>query len=1071
MKSYGLDLQHSGVRTTTDQVITGDAFPANPSKGAIFFLTQKVGTDEIGSYTFNGTKWITGDITSVMTGAGLIGGGTAGDLTLSIDANYVVLDTDKRITDANTIKVKKNPGKGEFATITEALSSITDNSTTQTYCIEVSAGVFIESQIVCKPFVYIRGRGPGATIIKAYDVNHHLVLGCERGAIVNCTITNVTGLNQAAVYYAHPTGDTNLAFLVDGVKFGNNHTHALCTSGNLIMSNVTYGSIFQFTRGFVVQDDGVHDARINIRSSTSSGMVAPFPEMLFAAIGPKSQILTFGVIARASSTLTGASDVGTGLYLSNGGRCRVLATSLVGFSKGVWCENAGVGPVVSAVGLNLENNLMDIVVDHPGTTGSITGVAAKSRSTINPLATISVLYTDLESPGTVAAGPLYLGPTHNKVANVSPLLVRGMQLGVMDGGTLLRGTGLNIQVAAGNGYCRVNGTLVNVTWPALTVPVPANLTFYLYLDSTGTPLLAASMPDNVANIVLGRFLSNATSVLLLSDDGSTVIETFHPNIDKLLRLGVGVVFASGCIVTENATTPRAIDVTAGHYFYSAKERNTIGQSPVPGFIMCHHSAGAVALDGMLQVDNTSYDDGVNLSPLTAGYYNKHVLYTGGDGSLVKFMFAFGTGNYATLEAAIAAPLPNLLLQSDGSPPIAAVIVQQGNNHIVQIIDVRPRVGFAAQSSASANRHGDLLGLAADDHVQYLLADGSRPMIGPLNMNNKALTNVASVNGLDFTTHGARHLPNGLDPITTAAAVTLTSASTNTVGVANSLARSDHTHAITFPAAPVSSVNTKTGAVVLSTTDVAEGTSLYFTNARASAAAPVQTVAGRTGAIVLTSSDVAEGTNQYFTTARASAAAPVQSVNAKTGAIVLSTTDVAEGNNKYYTDARARAAFTTTNALILNSATGLLGTRSNLGQLLTGVVGIASGTTLISVDNTAPLITEGTQLWSASVTPLSATSNFLIDFSCVTSVATNNRSVTLALFRNSTLIGWTTVWQDAGAPKSASIKVLDSPATTAAVTYSLRVGISTSGNTWYIGRTSLATMGGANNAAWSILEIL
>ena len=42
---------------------------------------------------------------------------------------------------------------------------------------------------------------------------------------------------------------------------------------------------------------------------------------------------------------------------------------------------------------------------------------------------------------------------------------------------------------------------------------------------------------------------------------------------------------------------------------------------------------------------------------------------------------------------------------------------------------------------------------------------------------------------------------------------------------------------------------------LSTTDVTEGTGLYFTNARASAAAPVQSVAGRTGVITLSPSDI------------------------------------------------------------------------------------------------------------------------------------------------------------------------------------------------------------------------
>ena len=55
--------------------------------------------------------------------------------------------------------------------------------------------------------------------------------------------------------------------------------------------------------------------------------------------------------------------------------------------------------------------------------------------------------------------------------------------------------------------------------------------------------------------------------------------------------------------------------------------------------------------------------------------------------------------------------------------------------------------------------------------------------------------------------------------------------------------------------------TLTGTVTLapfSTTNLAEGSNLYFTNARASAAAPVQSVNTKTGAVVLTKSDVGLG---------------------------------------------------------------------------------------------------------------------------------------------------------------------------------------------------------------------
>lgn len=84
-----------------------------------------------------------------------------------------------------------------------------------------------------------------------------------------------------------------------------------------------------------------------------------------------------------------------------------------------------------------------------------------------------------------------------------------------------------------------------------------------------------------------------------------------------------------------------------------------------------------------------------------------------------------------------------------------------------------------------------------------------------------------------------------------------------------------------------------GSVTLTTTNIAEGTNLYWTNARFDS---------RFG--TKTTTDLAEGTNLYYTQARFNSA-----LAAKT------TTDLAEGTNLYYTDARARLSLS-------SSATGL-----------------------------------------------------------------------------------------------------------------------------------------------------
>lgn len=110
----------------------------------------------------------------------------------------------------------------------------------------------------------------------------------------------------------------------------------------------------------------------------------------------------------------------------------------------------------------------------------------------------------------------------------------------------------------------------------------------------------------------------------------------------------------------------------------------------------------------------------------------------------------------------------------------------------------------------------------------------------------------------------------------------------------------------------------------------------------SAGAPVQSVQGRTGAVVITATDVGLGNvdntsdinkptstaqqtsidvkmaqhnaavdphPQYTTPAEASAAAPVQTVNSLTGNVVITTGNIAEVGNLFYTDTRVQTYLT------------------------------------------------------------------------------------------------------------------------------------------------------------------
>jgi hypothetical protein len=138
---------------------------------------------------------------------------------------------------------------------------------------------------------------------------------------------------------------------------------------------------------------------------------------------------------------------------------------------------------------------------------------------------------------------------------------------------------------------------------------------------------------------------------------------------------------------------------------------------------------------------------------------------------------------------------------------------------------------------------------------------------------------------------------------------------------------------------------------------------------------------------------------------------------------------------------------------------------------TGNLGAVSGTSVIAFDTSSPLSTEGSQLVSQTVTANSSGSRFEFDFTTMVDSSNNNRNVTLTLFRNGTLIGFSTVnVASANRPQQIALHVVDVlPVGTTTATYMLRCGMDGSG-TWYLGRGYTSTMGSTNRLSWTIKEI-
>lgn len=156
-------------------------------------------------------------------------------------------------------------------------------------------------------------------------------------------------------------------------------------------------------------------------------------------------------------------------------------------------------------------------------------------------------------------------------------------------------------------------------------------------------------------------------------------------------------------------------------------------------------------------------------------------------------------------------------------------------------------------------------------------------------------------------------------------------------------------------------------------------------------------------------------------------------------------------------------------VMFNSATGQWENVPLVGnQIMGGVIKIAhsatipaiSGTAGIPYDNTPPLITEGTEIWTYTMTPSYSGSNVVIFTTGTVEVAASNKQVLLAFFRNSTCIGVSITNLNASSrPQFISAIIKDNSISTAPVTYSCRVGVAGSTSTWYFNREGTSYFNG------------
>ncbi|EQC44616.1 endosialidase chaperone [Bacteriovorax sp. BSW11_IV] len=336
-------------------------------------------------------------------------------------------------------------------------------------------------------------------------------------------------------------------------------------------------------------------------------------------------------------------------------------------------------------------------------------------------------------------------------------------------------------------------------------------------------------------------------------------------------------------------------------------------------------AGALDMGGN-NIGNVGTVDGVDVSSLSTsvGTNTSNISTNAGDILSLQTSVATNATDIATNTTAIGTKFNSsdvdtditLAADSDGKVPSQKAIKAYVDNAVTGVgaTDFVKRDGTIAMTgSLDASTFGIKL---KDADINYVTIKANNAMSADLNFILPA-TNGTS--GYVLSTDGAGNL-NWIAPTTgsvTNVAVTaplqssggatpnlsITQSSSSTNGYLSSTDWNTFNNKV----ATSRTINGKSLAsdVTLVTTDITEGTNLYFTDARAKSAAVVNSTAG-------SQTDQAPSVasiKTYVDTADATKVDKTTTVNGKalSSNVTLVTTDVAEGTNLYFTDARAKSA--------------------------------------------------------------------------------------------------------------------------------------------------------------------
>jgi hypothetical protein len=670
---------------------------------------------------------------------------------------FVRPDVYRPFKDPQLLTVAKQ--NADFTSIKDAVDSIVGSSISNRYVITVGPGIFVEDEIdlTTTPYVSIVGSNIQTTLVVPSGSTQHVF---KIGINNEISFLSISGASTGyAGIYCYDVGDFAQAHKISMYDCDTNvwvesDTQDTKFYGEYMDFNgtYTYGTRVVGNNGFLA----LANMENYFNFPTGSNIT-----YCNHATGSGATINAF-VCDNVSNGVSGT----TAFLIQDGSQLNTSTVTCDGNTYGVRNPNIGSPVRFDIDNASFVDGEWDLYVESIGTFGTLGG-SSNHQKIFTASENVYWAFLDIDDGEFDITRKASVTFTDGSHTDFTTLIFEGGTMGLISGGSITTISGFTVQADAGFGYLEKSddsGIVRRIDWVNNQITLSANTDNYIYINENSNLVSSGTKPITSYNILLGRVITDSTGVEFIDLSPMKAQHTSN-SFDSLFTEALGPIYSEGSIVTEGVT-PFTIDVTQGDYHFSTNEFLPSGGTNINFIQYYRNGTGSTwVTSATTLVNNTQYDNNGTLTGLTAGYFTKHTLYTVGQGSYENYFLVIGQNEYTTLVEAEDALLPTPPTYfSDGVVQIANIYIEQGSSGITQVEDVRPTIGFRAGGVNASSVHGNLLGLAADDHIQYLLVSGARAMSGNLDMGTNDITNVGTVDGVTVSAHATRHQFGGLDPV-------------------------------------------------------------------------------------------------------------------------------------------------------------------------------------------------------------------------------------------------------------------------------------------------------------------